>query len=67
MSKKKTPEVPAKKPLTEAELAVKHNQKEVLNQLNAHFNGNAKEQKNALKNVDTVFDNLVKANKKANS
>ncbi len=49
---------------TEAELAIKQNQQEIVNQLNAHFNGNAKEKKVALKNVDKAFNNLVEVNKK---
>lgn len=62
MSKNK-PAQEKPKPITEQEMAVKHNHKELVNQLNAHFNGNTKEQKNALKNVENTYDSLVKSNK----
>lgn len=48
--------------ITEQELASKQNHDEVIRQLNAHFNGNSKERKVALKNIDKAFDNLVKVN-----
>lgn len=67
MSKKHTaPETPIKSPMTDAEMAVKHNHDEVVSQLNAHFNGTDKEKKNALSNLDKAFGNLVAANEKVN-
>jgi len=52
-----------KKPLTDEEMAVNHNHKEIVSQLNKHFNGTEVEKKNAMKNVGVAFDNLTKIKK----
>lgn len=63
MTTKKTEKkqaVPEKPKLTEQDIARKHNHAEINRELDNHFNGSDKEQKSALANVETAFNNLAK-------
>ncbi len=62
--KEETPEKPEKKPLTEQELARKHNHAEINRELDKHFNGSDRDKKIALGNVEKAFGNLAKVKDK---